>query len=1362
MTNATYIKRHLIHSGQLIHQDDIALCECVVILAEPGAGKTELLAAFAQRLNTERYRANVFRGKPIAVNAVLVIDALDEIAKVDRSSAIESVLSKIVNINPPPQTVVLASRSSEWEHRNEGLIKDYLGVEPKIYRLVEFNEHEQRTYFESVNQGQSFDDFYQQLSGLDLLPLLGNPLFLKLFSMAYVEGGQKFLSKKQAFDDAVEKLAREHNKDLPPKDRPITKLIIEYAGEVFAKLLLSGGEGFSASETETNTKFPYLSALVSNVEPRQLEYLKDTGLFKLADSSFLYEPVHRVIAEYSAASYMVKKISAPNPLISLNRCLALMAPKGAVRLELRGLIGWMAALGNEDIQRGLIELDPYAVMANGDPSLLTAASKKQLLNCLIKLATEENPYFRASDQWRRFSVKGFFSGDVYDETLRILRDNSNRSNLRGLVVELLSGSGQANLFVDDLSKIVLDQTENEYFRTLCVEAILSAENYNCLNLFNNLVAQAVHSSYELAALLLGSRGVLSFGRELTKDFLNKLAALYPAHYIPREYGKREFIKTLIRSFNLEDVQWLLDELSSGITCDCSAKAKYDCECRVGISKVMGALLDRYFELATDPTFPSDIWRWTRNLIFKHSCTPSQSKAVETLRSNNELRRAVHVIALEDPQNPDELFDLRVKLSGRLVHSGLQFTQDDIDHAVQHAYETKNVLLWGCFYPYHDLYSNQRGPNKLRRIMKLHASENPAFMARLAVIRFHEKNRIVQTKKENYSCVGKWHVKNAKKKADDYSYFIANQELIFSGKHWGWLEYFADYYLEKDKQITHFDIKPDMDFVEGTLINGIASLESDVPSLQEMVDLEINNQSNRVVFVITAAVVAYFRRKNSLVGLTDSVLTAVKIKITHVSSMIKDDFERLDAELTRCLFSSDSQKEVFLRLYFEPQLGMLGSHYVSVEWLHTRDEFKSFKKTLPFEWLSQFPNMPFQALETLFAYAVSDYEGRASLLDLIKKRSAEFASSFIGPLTPLQMEQRTFWFIRYFYFVEEYSEYIYSFLLDNPNHLFLFATGQGRWLRNESEGWPKLSANKLFLLLDSFVSHWSPVDLPRMRSTEDPPNEKAYRFLSSLVGKVADDKPERSLAVLNRLIEEPKFSAYRLDALHLRAITKQKQALRDFEAPSTQEVIRFFDDSKIASVEDLRQLILERLDGLQKHLHHSEADPLNAYYNFDKKTLECKRVDENEARDRIIEFLQPRCSGFDVIIDKEQHMANSNRCDITAKVSIGGQQKLLVIEVKGQWHSELFTAAYEQLYERYAKHDNAAEQGIYLVLWFGIDEVIAGNLNHFESAQQLQEKVSADMPAELKGRIDIFVLDLSRPNGAVKPVRKRRAAKKKSL
>lgn len=456
-----------------------------------------------------------------------------------------------------------------------------------------------------------------------------------------------------------------------------------------------------------------------------------------------------------------------------------------------------------------------------------------------------------------------------------------------------------------------------------------------------------------------------------------------------------------------------------------------------------------------------------------------------------------------------------------------------------------------------------------------------------------------------------------------------------------------------------------------------------------------------------------------------------------------------------LFFAENDREFFLRDYFEPQLAA-SCDYIDVDWLNNRSEFNQFKKTLPFEWLNRFPNMSFQALETLFAYCASDFADRDELVRLIERRCYELREFQYGPPTEAQFLQRTFWFVRCFYFTDkECPSFIWESLVADPRNLFIFDTYSGRWSRDESEGWPKLSAPKLFKIVDAFCGHWPEVYLPGSFGSESPEGERAYRFLSGLVNKIGGDTSEYSLPILNQLIDDQWFASFRNDALHFKAKLLKNLALRDFVAPSPKQITRFLDNLSIVSVEDLRQLILEKLDDLQKHLHYSEVDSLNAYYNYDEETQEYKRVGENEARDRIMEFLQPRCSGLDVIIDKERNMANSNRCDITAGISIAGQQKLLVIEVKGQWHPGLYNAAYEQLYLRYATHANAAEQGIYLVLWFGVNEVVAGNRNHFESAQQLQEKLSADMPAELKDRIDVFVLDLSRSNVVVKPIGRRK-------
>ena len=94
--------------------------------------------------------------------------------------------------------------------------------------------------------------------------------------------------------------------------------------------------------------------------------------------------------------------------------------------------------------------------------------------------------------------------------------------------------------------------------------------------------------------------------------------------------------------------------------------------------------------------------------------------------------------------------------------------------------------------------------------------------------------------------------------------------------------------------------------------------------------------------------------------------------------------------------------------------------------------------------------------------------------------------------------------------------------------------------------------------------------------------------------------------------------------------------------------------------------------------------------------------------------------------------------------IGGRRRLLVTEVKGQWHDELYTAASAQLHERYSIHPDAEHQGIFLIIWFGSDEKVAGRKKHgIGSADELKSRLEKTLTSELKGLIDVFVLDVSK-------------------
>lgn len=138
-----------------------------------------------------------------------------------------------------------------------------------------------------------------------------------------------------------------------------------------------------------------------------------------------------------------------------------------------------------------------------------------------------------------------------------------------------------------------------------------------------------------------------------------------------------------------------------------------------------------------------------------------------------------------------------------------------------------------------------------------------------------------------------------------------------------------------------------------------------------------------------------------------------------------------------------------------------------------------------------------------------------------------------------------------------------------------------------------------------------------------------------------------------------------------------------------------------------------------------------------------RVDENTATQRIAERLRLRLENQQVNIMREGYMKDNNRCDLVFSKLINGKRKILPVEVKGQWHSELYSAFDSQLDRLYTIHPDADGQGIYLVLWFGVDEKVANRKNHLiNNAKELYLEIQKQMPEELKKRLDVFVLDLS--------------------
>jgi len=1322
-----YLPR-ILSSGNLEYTEEelLAASNYIVILAEPGAGKTVLMESLARRLGVLSVTANVFRHVGACPeNCPLVIDAFDELAKIDQAGI--HVLLAIAKKSNPTH-LIISSRSSEWDNSATNLFKAFLGVSPIVARLSEFFEQEQRTIFNHHVQSEDFTAFRSEVARFDLEALLPNPQFLKLFADAYIESQRHFTDKRSIFSQAVGRLAKEANKEVASPSVPLsTDNKIHLSSEVFAKLLLSGAEGISTAESSENRAYPLLASLFS--EGLGVAGILATRLFKPGDSTDHHRPIHKIVAEYCAANYLNDRIADPADPLTLPKCLAIVAPSSTVRDELRGLLGWMASLGNKSIQVAAIELDPYAVLANGDPYQLEHSSKRLLISRL-KASEANDPYFRRGDFRRKFSVAGFFTYEVIEEIKPLLLSGSD-GHLRDLILELLQGSPAVGQLADGLRQLVLMSDEDENSRLLASACLVGLENHNHLGDLKVLISEASYTSLRVADKIIQTLKPESFGNDTLSEFLLACSSLYPERQTrsERTVGARYFVKRFIKALDLAKIESLLNKLTNELTCKC-AKDFYTCECRVGKCKIIGSMLDRYFELTTSPYDPEKIWRWTKNLSFDEQKTADQSSAVRELQSNHKLRHEILAHVFGDIRDRDRIFETKFRKFNWPGHGGLRFQAADYEFIVDLAFKTNNVELWASFIAEHQYHRSitDRGVDGLRRHMREQASKNPIFMiewvkSNRKAAQQHLNSRMPRTMRNR---------KTARRRAQDdniriekINFVQENRVLVESGRHWGCLVDFAIVVLNRPNRIeTDFG---DEKLVRSALRNCIDFIAPDIPSLAKLAELQCDSQSLYVEIVLYAACLEIMRSGNDLRNIDAKLLVALRTNMQmHYDGVSDEERNALKTEIDRLALSDPICSENFLRQYIEPQLAHPGCKHSEV-WLLQRDKvFSHLRPTLSVEWLKHFNDLDLEVTETLFEIA-AQYGNRTELRRIILDRCERFMSAWpsSGESNEIERKQK-FWFVRAWYFLDNTPEIYWAWLKADDGTLLLLQNRAECMKYHGQSYWPALSASKIEAILDAFIDKWPKVDLPSSWGSGSPAKETAYRFLTEIVWSLSSHQPELAIPVIKRLLADMRFADMHKDLKSIHATHVREKALSDFEPPTPYDIVRRLDHDAIVTAEGLRQLVIQELEHFQKALDGGEFNSAARFYDGGD------RLDEVRATQIIAERLNLRLEPQGISVTPEHQMKNANRADFTATKMIGGRRRLLVTEVKGQWHKELYTAASSQLNERYSIHPDAEQQGIFLAIWFGADETVAGRKRHgIRTPQELKDSIEASLPPEIR-------------------------------
>ena len=1303
----------------------------IIVLAEPGAGKSCLLDSLSEQLGIRKSVANIFIHSNPQQCSSLAIDGFDELVKIDSSTVVKAL---VMANQPAVERIILSSRSSEWYEGYTQHCRDIFGEEPLLVYLKQFNEQEQKALFLYHYPGQNVEKFLEDAASIELSPLLSNPLFLKLFSKSYVENNQCFENRHSAFKLAIEGLAKENNRGyscyiniLPASKK------IELVEDVFTKLMLSGSEGVSLSDSASNRFYPHIVTLNSD---KNINQILSTQFFLPSDGIEQHRPVHRIVAEYCAGNYLAKRLTSIDNPLSLLKILSIIAPNNIVRDELRGLFAWMTVLSeNQRIQEELIDLDPYAILSNGDPALLLPCSKKKLLSKL-KVLNQEDPYFRRSDRWRSFSISGFLTDELLDELKSLLSPDNSDGDLQGLLLELLIDSPIVSKLTDELKSIVCNISfKSKYIRRLAGKCLSKIKDSNYREIWEYLIEARDNTSLVIVADMMAKSNA-EFEIDDYIKFLRICSELYPTDYrIERVIGERFFIKRFIQKLSFALVIPLLNELSTNLSCSC--QRKNNCQCRVGISKIISMLLDRYFELSQEPWDAEKIWGWLKNTYFQRKIAKEESLSVKILSEDDFLRQNIIRIAFKNIFDNKSIHETKFYIFEK-GHSGLNFQLQDYKCIIDLAFDTDNVELWSSFMARHNFYGH-KGTNLLRQYMRMQAFEKNAFL------RVWYRNNIEDKKSYKRNIYRdsrkKGHRERNKKQRNirykNIQYIQNNRPLIESGKHFDCLLKFSEIILlEPNKIIEEFG---DEKLVRDALYNCLDYIRPYVPSLSKLAESQCQSQFLYIEFILYASCLEILKRDGTLNAVSAEILTALRTNLSaYFPGVNSDDRERLKQEVDRYLFSNPADAEKFLREYIEPQLACVECKSAQVNWLADDETFKFLQTTLPLEWLEDFPDMNFSAQKELLKLAIQ-FGDREKLKEIVQ----QYCENLLNINPTLEEEdiksKRNFWFAHAFYLLDDNYEIFWQELIKDVNSIFILEEHFGSF--GDYTKWIMLSPVKIELILNAFIKKWEEVYLPTSYGSDSPDSEKAYRFLSELIGKLGDSYQDNPIPVLDRLLNNSQYRNFYNSLKSIRFNYLCKLAIQNFQMPTAEQVANFLERNEIISVENLRAVILEELRNYQKDLDGHDITTKSIFYHGEINIQ--NRVDENTATQRIAERLRLRLENQQVNLMREGYMKDNNRCDLVFSKLINGKTKILPVEVKGQWHLKLYSAFDSQLDRLYTIHPNADGQGIYLVLWFGANEKVANRRAHgINNAKELYSELQKHMSEELKKRLDVFVLDLS--------------------
>lgn len=1310
-----YIKRTIsvIQEGKTISEmldsDFLSLNAPLILLGEPGAGKSEIVKQFCSfNANSKYYTATAVTAYSTIpeIDSVgkIVIDGIDEVsAYAGKNSIIDKILSKITHIQNPH--FILTCRAADWQVHTTTIIKDIYKVAPIIGHIVPFSEKEVSDFVNS--HGVNGEKFISEVHKHGIFDLIKNPNTLLLFIKSYANN-QFPNNKSELFKDACKNLLqeiREPHKD--QKSHISYEDLFDAAGFICTQLLLANKEGISISESLPCA--PNISEIINSTSTNYeaIRHTLSTRIFRPNPNNVLV-PCHRTVAEYLSARWLSKALSQQ---LSLKRLQTLLYSNNlTVPSALRGLHAWLVTV-NPKAKRDLTRNDPYGLLKYGDCSNFNSNEKIALLEAIKEIAIKD-PYFRGSDYYLGIG-KELISTELKDEIFKILKNNKSPIQLNDMLMEALSHDKNPefiNASHSDLLSIIFNNKLRN--RRIAINLLLSSEStIDWIAISNKLFRKRDIDSKKLILQIIEHKPHL-----FNHNFISKLFITFTGEAtIGLGY-------LTISQLSIEQIEGCLNDFLAFMRINKSQRKNDKSRSCHRIKELMQNFIIEYFKKADVPSI-SLIWSCIR--YFKNLNSTEKPRALESpLLENEKFRRLIQKEALATTT---------LDSSRMIFHSfaWLWINEEDLIHHLEHILISNishKESIWNSLVSW--IFANPWFTGKALNFALAQSKLNKKLEIIFNGISVH-KQEIQKTQIDRQTEMESKGIKSIEIRHSSYAEVSSS---IQSGENIQALNNIAKAYLG-----LFYKIKGDTpkcriknligDKLIKIALEGIyAAIEgSHIPSANEIIQSDANRTDNKFKYLLICYVDLSLSRGVSLDLIPKNILSSALASFHWGDGFsLKLYTHELMKQLEQYLLDAPSVKEQFLIETIEPYLISNSKLIPGLYRIRTEQHYFDILGKLAIEWFKKYPSLNEQILIVLLEIAVC-YGDHEQLIPIIREKVATFEVISNSKLIWIGVS-----FLLDFDFFNETITVL-------KEHIWTI----NAWMWGEQKlkkYWPTPKANQLFYFISKFAPLWSPTLTPihtRIDGNENPWD--ASKCIVIAINQLSSTYTKEANILLLKTINNLDLVQY-FDVLNHAYIENNRF---NKEPYSLKDVRHILLNTKPQSHEDLQALILDMLENLQIKISSGQTSDYRTYWKHIDLSTSDKPLyiphEENDCRNLIASPLELLFDNYEINIHPEGFRSSDKRCDLL----VISENIAIPVELKGQWHSDVYKAAFTQLQE-YTKEPRAKGFGVYIVLWFGDCTKKPASYrgkkpSTIEEMKSMLQECYKDLPLETKW----FVIDLSK-------------------